>query len=160
MALAQTYDWVFTEPGRTLLVQSQNLGAEGERMFTAQLRLERSEKPFSRATLLWMLLWAYPVLTWRVQWWIHREAFALWWKGVAIVPHPTGATNAFVDTVHALMRPLMALSEWLSPAPAPAAAAPAPAAAAPAPSLEERALAEERSPAAALPAGGATQRRK
>ena len=46
-------------------------------------------------TLLWMLLWAYPVLTWRVQWWIHREAFALWWKGVAIVPYldPTEAAR-------------------------------------------------------------------
>jgi hypothetical protein len=52
---------------------------------------------------------------------------------VGIVPHPTGATNAFVDTVHTLMWPLIALSEWLSPAPpaAPATeAAPAEAAAA------------------------------
>ena len=81
MAMAQTYDWAFTQPSRTLLVQSRNL-QDGACIFSTQLRLERSPAPFTRATLLWMLFWAYPVLTWRVQWWIHVEAFRLWFRGV------------------------------------------------------------------------------
>ena len=110
MELAQVYDWSFATPGRSLLVQSQNL-QDGALMLSTQLRLERSPSPFSRSTLLWMLLWAYPVLTWRVQWWIHVEAFRLFLKGVTLVPYPAGPKSAFVDGIHALMAPLLAVQE-------------------------------------------------
>lgn len=112
MEMAQKYDWTFTLPSDTLLIQSRQTMGD-TLMFTTQLRLERTKKPVTRLTLLWMLFWAYPILTWRIQLWIHIEAIAVWAKGIALVPHPTGATNATVDTIHFLMKPFLYLQERL-----------------------------------------------
>ena len=108
----RSYDWRFSQPnGRTLLVQSANW-KDGERVFTTQLMLERA--PLTRAGLAYMLFCAFPLLTFRIQWWIHYEAFRLWWKGTALFPHPTGARNAFVDTVECLVLALLATGRLLS----------------------------------------------
>lgn len=83
MALNHRYEWIFTPPGETLLVQSQNtsLGEGGERMLNTQLRLTRVDGGSdSWATWLYLLLVAFPFLTMRIQWWIHWEAFRVWWK--------------------------------------------------------------------------------
>jgi DUF1365 family protein len=120
MEMRHVYDWVFSEPGETLLVQSQNSqAADGLRMFTTQLRLLRVPGPegTGRLTfggLAWAVFFAFPILTWRVQAWIHVEAFRLWWKGVPFVPHPTGASNGFTRLVSAVMTPVMAVSDWWS----------------------------------------------
>jgi DUF1365 family protein len=107
-----SYDCRFSQPnGHTLLVQSANWKG-GERVFTTQLMLERVA--LTRASLAYMLFWAFPLLTFRIQWWIHYEAFRLWGKGVGLFPHPTGARNAFVDTVEALVLALMATGRLLS----------------------------------------------
>ena len=82
------------------------------RMLHTQLRMVRSE--LSRCGLAYLLCVAFPLLTWRVQALIHLEAFALWWKGVPLFPHPTGATNGFVRVVEALMTPVMLCVAWLS----------------------------------------------
>lgn len=115
----QEYDWIFTEPGfelgspgGTLLVQNQNIrrvkqGEEerGERMFNSQLRLVKQE--LTPLGLCYLVFIAFPLLTLRVQWWIHVEAVKLWWKGVELYAHPTGASNAFVRTVELLFTPLV-----------------------------------------------------
>lgn len=155
----QDYEWVFSEPdvtlaapGATLLVQSQNYrrtgggegGGEGEggpapppppreRMLNTQLRLVGQDLTGWR--LAYLVFVAFPLLTFRVQWWIHVEAVALWRKGVELYPHPTGASNGFVRAVEALFAPLAwAIAKWGGGGKAPAAAgggAPAAAAAAP-----------------------------
>lgn len=110
MGLDHTYKWLFTEPGDTLVVQSQNdRKSDGARMFNAQLRLRRVD--LSALTLLWVVLFAFPFLTWRLQWWIHYEAFWVWWKGVEFYPHPTGATNTFTRVVAALFTPIVLLAQ-------------------------------------------------
>ena len=102
----RSYDWRFSQPnGRTLLVQSANW-KDGERVFTTQLMLERQAT--TRAAMAFMLFCAFPLLTFRIQWWIHYEAFRLWWKGTALFPHPSNARNAFVDAVEGLVLALLA----------------------------------------------------
>jgi DUF1365 family protein len=107
-----SYDWRFSQPnGSTLLVQSANW-KDGERVFTTQLMLEKCA--LTRASLAYMLFCAFPLLTFRIQWWIHYEAFRLWWKGTELFPHPTNARNAFVDAVEGLVLAVMATAQLLS----------------------------------------------
>lgn len=140
MSIDHSYDWIFTEPAETLLIQSQNriankpsaaaAGADGTpaaspaapvavaastqpapgtRMFNTQLRLTRLED-VTRWTWFYLLFIAFPFLTLRIQWWIHYEAFRLWWKGVPIYAHPGGTSNAFTRAVAAIMWPFFALA--------------------------------------------------
>jgi hypothetical protein len=135
MSLAdQEYEWVFSQPAApggdaaaagattTLLVQSQQWRTgpvEGgvppvrERMLNTQLRMVGQE--LSSWRLAYLVLVAFPLLTFRVQWWIHVEAVRLWLKGVALHAHPTGATNGFVRAVEALFVPVVWLyTAWQS----------------------------------------------
>jgi DUF1365 family protein len=73
-------------------------------MLNTQLRLVGQQLTAWR--LAYLVLVAFPLLTLRVQWWIHVEAVRLWLKGVALHPHPTGATNGFVRAVEALFTPV------------------------------------------------------
>ena len=123
----QSYDWIFSQPalslgdarGEALVVQSQNLqraagsagaggGAAPARMLYTQLRLAR--QPLTPFALAYLVLVAFPLLTFRVQWWIHVEAVRLWLKGVALFPHPTGASNAVVRTFEAVFAAVL----WLT----------------------------------------------
>jgi DUF1365 family protein len=54
-----------------------------------------------------LVLFIFPLLTFRVQWWIHKEAVALFRKGVAIFPHPNNATSFFTDVVAAIAAVVM-----------------------------------------------------
>jgi len=72
--------------------------------------LER--EPLTFVHLAFMIFIAFPFLTFRIQWWIHYEAFRLWWRGMELFPHPTGARNAFVDTVEALVLVLLATGSF------------------------------------------------
>ena len=65
--------------------------------------------PATRARLAYFLFVAFPLLTLRIQFWIHYEAVRLFRKGVGLFPHPTGATNAFVKTVETIAAPIIAL---------------------------------------------------
>lgn len=142
----QSYTWVFGEPRETLLVQSENRGllppapattdgevaatllpqaqlpggeevATGPLLFSTQLRLSRDPAPLTLARAAFILLVAFPLLTHRIQWYIHVEALRVWWKGGQLYPHPLGSTNAFTRTVEALFTPLalaVALVQWLA----------------------------------------------
>ena len=102
--LDHTYDWIFSQPSGgggggggggapgsvpTLLVQGQNLRA-GERVFSIQMLLERRAARPSRGFMAYLIFWAFPFLTHRVQLWIHWEALKLWWKGTPLFQHPDG----------------------------------------------------------------------
>ena len=121
----QDYDWIFSPFGAELRMFSRNLQLpapapgrgcpaaaaakkspprvdSGPCGFTTSLALTRSPAPVTTWTLLWLLAVAFPLLTQRVQAWIHVEAYRLWSKGVPLYAHPTGATNAFTRAVGAL----------------------------------------------------------
>jgi len=149
MPMDQAYDWVFSPPAEELRVFSRNLqlgggggqcpaaaaggGAPrvdgGPTVFTTSLTLTRLPGPVTGWTLLWLLALAFPLLTQRVQAWIHVEAYRLWAKGVPLHPHPTGATSALTRVVGALAEgvvlPLAAACRRRRAAPG-AASAPAP----------------------------------
>lgn len=100
-----SYDWRFSQPnGADLLVQSANWKG-GDTVFTTQLVLER--EPLTWSHLAFMLFVAFPFLTFRIQWWIHYEAVRLFLRGMELFPHPTGARNAFVNTVETLVAVVM-----------------------------------------------------
>ena len=73
----------------------------------------------TRWTLLWLLFVAAPLLTLRVQRWIHVEAARLFAKGALLHPHPTGAENGFTRAVAAAVQliavPVMAVAAVLPP---------------------------------------------
>ena len=78
-------------------------------MLNTQLRMVRIPGSLSIWSWLYLLLVAFPLLTYRIQWWIHYEAIRLWWKGLDLYPHPTGASNACTRFVETLAYPIMLL---------------------------------------------------
>lgn len=106
--LDHRYDWIFTEPHRSnkLLVQSQNM-KENIRMFNTQLYLYK--EPLTYGNFAYMVFILFPFLTWRLQWWIHYEAWRLWSKGVELYSYDTTTTNTFTNIITGIMKPIM----WL-----------------------------------------------
>lgn len=84
MAMEQSYDWSFTEPGESLLIHMNQSDGEGK-LFDATLTMSRRE--ISGAGLASVLL-RYPLMTARVIARIYFEALRLRLKGVPVVPHP------------------------------------------------------------------------
>jgi len=84
--------------------------AVGSTVFTTAMRLTGSRPTV--ASILYRLL-VLPWLTVLVQIWIHWEALRLVAKGVALFPHPTGATTAATRTVEAIASPVMACLAWV-----------------------------------------------
>lgn len=86
----------------------------GPCVFTTQTRL-RCEGAVSVRQLLWLMLYAFPLLTHRLQWWIHAEAVRLYRKGVPLFPHPSpdGGPQTLlmraVSALAALLLPLISL---------------------------------------------------
>ena len=89
MAMDQRYDWRFTPPGKSLVVQMENFEA-GARIFDATLTLER--KAISRASLARVLM-VYPLLTVQVVAGIYWQALKLWIKGAPVHAHPAAAAK-------------------------------------------------------------------
>ena len=97
-----TYEFIFSQPSwkqqgsssssssaaPTLLVQSRNILPSGVTALSVQLLLERRAVEASRLFWLYILFWAFPLLTFRVQIWIHVEALRLWFKGAKYYPKP------------------------------------------------------------------------
>lgn len=109
MDLEQTYHWAFAEPGEVLYTRSVNTRRKtGEKLFTTQLRLTRvpgagTDGQTTALQIAWAIFVAFPLLTWRLQWWIHYEAVRLFRKGVGLYPHPTGASNTFTRSVEGMV---------------------------------------------------------
>lgn len=110
MGLDQVYHWDFSTPGERLMTRSLNTRKEdGVKMFTTQLLLEKSKGPLRPLQLAWAVLVAFPLLTWRLQVWIHYEAVRLFRKGVPLYPHPTGATTPATRAVEAVVEAVLAV---------------------------------------------------
>lgn len=86
----------------------------GPCVFTTQTRL-RCEGAVSLWQLAWLMLYAFPLLTHRLQWWIHAEAVRLYRKGVPLFAHPSpdGGPQTLmmraVSALAALLLPLITL---------------------------------------------------
>ena len=89
MAMAQRYDWRFTQPGRALSVHMENLEA-GQRLFDATLTLART--PITGTSLARVLL-QYPLMTLKVVGAIYWQALKLWWKRAPFFSHPGGIST-------------------------------------------------------------------
>lgn len=108
MSLNHVYWWRFSPPDRLLLVQNENR-EEGKRVFNSQLRLVRDDSALSWWGMAYMLFIAFPLLTWRIQLWIHVEAWRLWMKGAPVFAHPHGTTTPLLRLIAALLAPAL----WL-----------------------------------------------
>ncbi len=78
------YRITYHDPGRHLVV-SIDVVEHGETVLETSLALSRCE--IDRREL-GRVLWAHPVMTWRVSWAIYRQALSLWRKHVPFVAHP------------------------------------------------------------------------
>jgi DUF1365 family protein len=84
MDMNVTYDWLLTEPADNLVVRINNK-VNTESFFNATLVLRRQE---ITGPALARVLVAYPLMTLKVIWGIHWQAFQLWLKGCPVQTHP------------------------------------------------------------------------
>ena len=85
MDMDLSYDWIFTEPSRQLVVH-MNTVAKGNAFFDATLNLEH--RPWTRRELH-RVLRQYPFITLRVIAAIHWQAFQLWRKHLPVYTRPS-----------------------------------------------------------------------
>ncbi len=84
MPMDMHYAWALTTPDTNLTVRIENHDTN-ECVFDVAMHLQRRE--FSTAKLMWAVA-RFPFMTVRVVLAIYWQAFRLWWKRVAFVPHP------------------------------------------------------------------------
>ena len=78
------YDWLFEEPGRSLLIHMINF-KEGTKYFEAILKMQRRE--ITGPALAWVLV-RFPAITLKVLSMIYWQAFLLWLKKIPYHEHP------------------------------------------------------------------------
>lgn len=118
MEMKYTYDWTFTN------FQLRSKGARGEDPLLVRAAMKQgdqihftakvdcSRKGLHPYTIAWQMIY-FPIYCFTIQIWIHYEAFWLFVKGIAFVPHPDDAETAISVAIGAVMRPLFAFKDWL-----------------------------------------------
>eukprot|EP00549_Striatella_unipunctata_P025299 CAMPEP_0118723658 /NCGR_PEP_ID=MMETSP0800-20121206/32123_1 /TAXON_ID=210618 ORGANISM="Striatella unipunctata, Strain CCMP2910" /NCGR_SAMPLE_ID=MMETSP0800 /ASSEMBLY_ACC=CAM_ASM_000638 /LENGTH=174 /DNA_ID=CAMNT_0006632103 /DNA_START=102 /DNA_END=626 /DNA_ORIENTATION=- len=116
MDMEHTYDWIFwnsplrEEPSKGKIAVKTDMRKKDKVWFTAQFEIEKKHEP-NPLMLAWQLI-RFPVYCFIIQIWIHYEAFWLFVKGVAYVPHPDGSETAASLVIGKLMEPFFALKDW------------------------------------------------
>ena len=83
------YEITYRDPGERLTV-SIDVVEHGTTVLETSLELTRHAIDRRQ---LGRVLWAYPVMTWRVSLGIYRQALRLWRRRVPVVPHPKRETQ-------------------------------------------------------------------
>ena len=83
------YDWVFSSPMDKLNVFMKNY-KDGEKVFDATLNLKRN---ILNRRSLFFSVFKYPLMTIKVVFWIHLQAFFLWLRGATFFIHPSKVKN-------------------------------------------------------------------
>mmetsp|Transcript_32734 Transcript_32734/g.49332 ORF Transcript_32734/g.49332 Transcript_32734/m.49332 type:complete len:347 (-) Transcript_32734:1601-2641(-) len=118
MEMDHIYDWTFwqisgsidSDNSRNPLCITNSMKKADDLYFNAYLELYRRDcHPYTWA----LQLISYPVFCFLIQLWIHYEAFFLFVKGVAYVPHPGGSETTASRAIGNLMIPFFALKDWL-----------------------------------------------
>ncbi|MGO9438676.1 MAG: DUF1365 domain-containing protein [Terracidiphilus sp.] len=94
MSMACNYHWTFTNPGESLVVQT-NVGENNQAVFDGTLKLAR--RPWSQQWLHHALT-RFPWVTAKTIAAIHWEAVRLYWKKVPTVHHPGSGNFAPANT--------------------------------------------------------------
>ena len=92
MQMEVEYDWLLTAPKDSLVVRINNRTGD-EKLFNASLVLKRKE--ITGGALASVLL-QYPLMTTKVAFGIHWQAFRLWLKGCPVHTHPDKAGSVQV----------------------------------------------------------------
>lgn len=112
MDMQHLYDWTFWEFTKEMdpLCVNNSMVKEGILFFSAYLQIQNvGLHPHTLAKKLVL----FPIFCFLVQIWIHYEAFRLFFKGVAFVPHPKGSETAASRVIGKMMAPLFALQDWV-----------------------------------------------
>ena len=111
MDMEHLYDWTFWEfdtPAKPIHISTSMIKGN-KTYFNAHVELHpKGIQPFM---LAWQLV-RFPVYCILIQIWIHYEAFWLFVKGVAFVPHPKGSETFISWTIGTMMTPLFAFKDW------------------------------------------------
>lgn len=112
MDMEHTYDWIFWDfdtPCQTICISTSMIKGD-KKYFNAHVKLQpRGMDPFM---LAWQLI-RFPVYCLLIQVWIHYEAFWLFIKGVAFVPHPKGSETTASLIIGKVMTPLFDFKDWV-----------------------------------------------
>jgi DUF1365 family protein len=127
MEMEYWYDWSFVGvPGKessssssssssslTVINSLRRRSKDNEYLaFTAKLQVSpQTITPFNVA----YQMIRFPVFCLILQLWIHYQAFWLFVKGIAYVPHPNGSETAASQAIAALMTPFFALRDYVRP---------------------------------------------
>ena len=112
MDMEHLYDWTFWEFTKETdpLCVNNSMVKEGVLFFSAYLQIQNvGLHPHTLAKKLVL----FPIFCFLIQIWIHYEAFRLFFKGVAFVPHPKGSETAASRAIGRMMAPLFALQDWV-----------------------------------------------
>lgn len=112
MDMDHTYDWIFWEFAKKEdpICASTSMVKGDVLYFNANLNM--SHKGLDPYTLAWQLV-SYPIFCFLLQLWIHYEAFFLFVKGVAYVPHPLGSETTASLVIGQIMVPFFAVKDWI-----------------------------------------------
>jgi DUF1365 family protein len=83
------YEWVFSSPQESLNVFMKNF-KDGDHVFDVTLNMRRMQ--MNKNNLL-MSVFRFPFMTIKVVFWIHFQAFVLWFKGATFYTHPNKIKN-------------------------------------------------------------------
>ena len=130
MEMNYMYDWTFTnfhlQPSSLSSSSSSSSSQEADPLivratmkrgpnnnethFTANFKVFRQGiHPY---TIAWQLIY-FPIYCFIIQIWIHYEAFWLFVKGIAFIPHPDDTETAVSAAIGAIMTPLFAFKDWV-----------------------------------------------
>jgi DUF1365 family protein len=120
MEMDYWYDWSFVGvPGKeesslTVINSLRRRSKDNKNQLAFTAKLQVSPKTITPFSVAYQMI-RFPVFCLILQLWIHYQAFWLFVKGIAYVPHPDGSETAASQAIAALMTPFFALRDYVRP---------------------------------------------